>query len=129
MTQEEWDRQRDLDMNDPRLSVDRRIAAYRDSVASLHRDITRTISSQIPSTNGASDAVFSQTARLILELPGIARAPVVERLEAIEEPRFSYWWKFVHNAIIHPLLSTPLPEPRWLQRAHDWAAERCQGAG
>ncbi len=39
-----------------------------------------------------------------------------------------YFWKFVHNAIIHPLLSLPY-EPRCLQRAHDWTGERCKGAG
>lgn len=39
-----------------------------------------------------------------------------------------YFWKFVHNAIIHPLLSTPL-EPKWLTAFHDWTAKRCKGAG
>lgn len=39
-----------------------------------------------------------------------------------------FWWKFVHNALLHPLLSLPW-EPRWVQRAHDWTATRCYGAG
>lgn len=39
-----------------------------------------------------------------------------------------YWWKFVHNALIHPFLALPW-EPRWAQRAHDWTAERCRGGG
>jgi hypothetical protein len=39
-----------------------------------------------------------------------------------------YFWKFVHNGIIHPLLAFPY-EPRWLQRAHDWTAKKCWGAG
>jgi hypothetical protein len=39
-----------------------------------------------------------------------------------------YFWKFVHNALIHPCLSLPW-EPRWAQRAHDWTAKRCLGGG
>lgn len=39
-----------------------------------------------------------------------------------------YFWKFVHNALIHPLLAMPW-EPRWAQRAHDWTAQRCIGGG
>jgi len=39
-----------------------------------------------------------------------------------------YFWKFVHNALVHPLLAFPY-EPRWLQRLHDWTAQRCQGGG
>lgn len=37
-------------------------------------------------------------------------------------------WKFVHNAIIHPMLSLPY-EPKWAQRVHDWTAKRCIGGG
>lgn len=40
-----------------------------------------------------------------------------------------YFWKFVHNALIHPLLSFPWEGPRWLENAHDWTALRCKGAG
>lgn len=39
-----------------------------------------------------------------------------------------YFWKFVHNALVHPLLALPW-EPRWAQRAHDWTARRCVGGG
>ena len=39
-----------------------------------------------------------------------------------------YFWKFVHNALIHPLLSMPW-EPKWAQRAHDWTSLRCRGGG
>ena len=39
-----------------------------------------------------------------------------------------YWWKFVHNALLHPLLAFPW-EPRWAQIAHDWTAKRCLGGG
>jgi len=39
-----------------------------------------------------------------------------------------YFWKFVHNALIHPWLALPW-EPRWAQRVHDWTAERCRGGG
>jgi len=39
-----------------------------------------------------------------------------------------YWWKFVHNLLIHPFLAWPY-EPRWAQRAHDWTAKRCPGGG
>jgi hypothetical protein len=38
-----------------------------------------------------------------------------------------YFWKFVHNLLIHPLLAFPW-EPKWAQRAHDWTAQRCKGA-
>lgn len=38
------------------------------------------------------------------------------------------FWKFVHNALIHPFLALPW-EPRWAQRAHDWTAKRCLGGG
>jgi hypothetical protein len=40
-----------------------------------------------------------------------------------------YFWKFVHNALIHPLMSGPWKEPKWLNRLHDWTAKRCPGAG
>lgn len=40
-----------------------------------------------------------------------------------------YVWKFVHNALIHPLMSGPWSEPRWLNALHDWTAQRCDGAG
>jgi len=40
-----------------------------------------------------------------------------------------FFWKFVHNALIHPLMSGPWKEPRWLNEIHDWTAKRCQGAG
>lgn len=39
-----------------------------------------------------------------------------------------YWWKFVHNLLVHPWLALPW-EPRWAQRAHDWTAKRCLGGG
>jgi hypothetical protein len=39
-----------------------------------------------------------------------------------------YFWKFVHNALIHPLLAFPW-EPKWAQQAHDWTAKRCPGGG
>lgn len=40
-----------------------------------------------------------------------------------------YFWKFVHNAIVHPAMSLPIDEPAWLNRLHDWTGERCKGAG
>lgn len=40
-----------------------------------------------------------------------------------------YFWKFVHNAIIHPLMAFPWDGPKWLNRFHDWTAEKCWGAG
>lgn len=39
-----------------------------------------------------------------------------------------YFWKFVHNMLIHPFLGLPF-EPKWAQRAHDWTALRCKGGG
>lgn len=39
-----------------------------------------------------------------------------------------YWWKFVHNGLIHPWLAFPC-EPKWAQDAHDWTAKRCIGGG
>jgi len=39
-----------------------------------------------------------------------------------------YWWKFVHNFLIHPLLAFPW-ELKWVQRAHDWTAKKCWGGG
>lgn len=44
------------------------------------------------------------------------------------KPASFYLWKFVHNALIHPLLAFPY-EPKFLQRVHDWTAKRCWGAG
>jgi hypothetical protein len=38
-------------------------------------------------------------------------------------------WKFIHNALIHPLLAFPWEGPQWLLRAHDWTARQCPGAG
>lgn len=40
-----------------------------------------------------------------------------------------YLWKFVHNALVHPLMCGPWREPRWLNHLHDWTAQRCKGAG
>jgi hypothetical protein len=40
-----------------------------------------------------------------------------------------YFWKFVHNALIHPMMSLPMEEPQWLNRLHDWTAKKCSGAG
>lgn len=40
-----------------------------------------------------------------------------------------YFWKFIHNAIIHPLLSFPWSGPRLLLAMHDWTSKRCPGAG
>lgn len=57
--------------------------------------------------------------------------PVVQIPEAESEPSYSlswYFWKFVHNLVIHPLLALPW-EPRIVQRAHDWTAKRCVGGG
>jgi hypothetical protein len=34
-----------------------------------------------------------------------------------------YFWNFVHNAIVHPMLALPMEEPKWLTRFHDWTAE------
>lgn len=48
--------------------------------------------------------------------------------EAPRETMSWYFWKFVHNALIHPFLALPW-EPRWAQRVHDWTAERCKGGG
>lgn len=52
---------------------------------------------------------------------------VVSAEEDARGPKFLFF-KFVHNALVHPLLSLPW-EPRWAQRAHDWTARRCYGAG
>jgi hypothetical protein len=38
------------------------------------------------------------------------------------------FWMFVHNALIHPLISLPW-QPECLLRAHDWTAKRCPGGG
>lgn len=40
-----------------------------------------------------------------------------------------HFWKFVHNALVHPLMAGPWPEPKWLNAIHDWTAKRCPGAG
>ncbi len=39
-----------------------------------------------------------------------------------------YFWKFVHNSLIHPLMGLPCEEPQWLNDVHDWTAKRCWGA-
>lgn len=41
--------------------------------------------------------------------------------------RFCFWM-FVHNALIHPLISLPW-QPKVLLRWHDWTAGRCPGGG
>jgi hypothetical protein len=40
-----------------------------------------------------------------------------------------YFWKFIHNGLIHPMMSGPWNEPAWLNKIHDWTAEKCWGAG
>lgn len=47
---------------------------------------------------------------------------------ALERNLSWFFWKLVHNALVHPLLCLPW-EPRWAQRAHDWTARRCIGGG
>lgn len=39
-----------------------------------------------------------------------------------------YFWKFVHNSLIHPFMGFPY-EPRWLKRFHDWTSKKCPGGG
>lgn len=39
-----------------------------------------------------------------------------------------YFWKFVHNTLIHPFLGFPW-EPKWILKIHDWTAKKCEGAG
>lgn len=58
----------------------------------------------------------------------VSRASRASAIRMTRDWRF-YLWKFVHNGIIHPLMSLPINEPAWLCRAHDWTAERCKGAG
>ncbi len=44
--------------------------------------------------------------------------------------QWAFWfWKFVHNALVHPLMAWPWDEPEWLNRLHDWTAKKCWGAG
>lgn len=38
-----------------------------------------------------------------------------------------YFWKFIHNAIAHPLMSAPWSEPKWVLEFHDWTAKKCYG--
>jgi hypothetical protein len=54
-------------------------------------------------------------------------AEMLSDLSTVRSARW-YFWEFVHNAMVHPLLSLPW-EPRWAQRAHDWTAKRCWGGG
>lgn len=39
------------------------------------------------------------------------------------------FWKFVHNALVHPMMAGPWAEPEWLNRLHDWTGKKCWGAG
>lgn len=48
--------------------------------------------------------------------------------EAVTRNAAWYFWKLVHNLLIHPWLAFPW-EPKWAQRAHDWTALRCRGGG
>lgn len=34
-----------------------------------------------------------------------------------------YFWRFIHNALVHPLMAWPW-EPKWVRTLHDWAAEK-----
>lgn len=38
------------------------------------------------------------------------------------------FWRFVHNALVHPMLAFPWA-PKWAERAHDWTADKIPGAG
>lgn len=49
-------------------------------------------------------------------------------MKSMERNTSWYWWKFVHNGLIHPWLAFPW-EPKWAQDAHDWTAKRCMGGG
>lgn len=52
----------------------------------------------------------------------------LSRMRLIRRDLAWYFWKFVHNGLIHPLLALPI-EPKCAQRAHDWTAKRCIGGG
>jgi hypothetical protein len=38
------------------------------------------------------------------------------------------FWKFVHNAVVHPLMGMPWEEPAWLLYAHEKTAQLCEDA-
>jgi len=38
-----------------------------------------------------------------------------------------YLWKFVHNAVVHPLMAFPW-EFAWVIKAHDWTASKMEPA-
>lgn len=38
------------------------------------------------------------------------------------------FWIFVHNALIHPLMAFPI-QFKFVDRWHDWTAEKCWGKG
>lgn len=45
-----------------------------------------------------------------------------------------YIFKFIHNAIVHPMLSLPINEYNWyigrkILKLHDWTSKFCEGAG
>lgn len=37
-----------------------------------------------------------------------------------------YWWKFVHNGCVHPLMAFPW-EPKWIDRLHNWTFNKWGG--
>lgn len=78
---------------------------------------------------GARSPVDAREAVAMVADPPDSPALLVPMIgpELPHDARF-FWWKFVHNALIHPCLSLPW-EPKWAQRAHDWTAARCYGAG
>jgi hypothetical protein len=53
--------------------------------------------------------------------------PPLNQKEPVRDAKW-YFWKFVHNTIIHPILGLPW-DIEWANRAHDWTAERCYGGG
>jgi hypothetical protein len=77
---------------------------------------------------------MTDEAEVLTEEEGVGKAATAEEEPSgpsiDENPRNAkwYWWKFVHNLIIHPFLALPW-EPKWAQRAHDWTARRCFGGG
>jgi hypothetical protein len=50
---------------------------------------------------------------------------MVDRIQKLnrKNKKMLHFWRFLHNALIHPLLAFPY-EPEWVTKLHDWSANK-----
>lgn len=71
---------------------------------------------------------FAKIPESFRDIESLKKEMSVEEIKEVARDFSWYFWKFVHNMIIHPLLAFPY-ESKMVQGWHDWTSQRCSGGG